>query len=331
MKTKLAFISLFLAVLLALSSFSWAATTEELMHDSLARGYVAGQEDKRAESEKYFRKAFKYGKKAGDWSGMIGAGMGILVLGKHDYAMRVLGDAAKIINKKKDWRGKIALAYVYLSLPPDLVDKDKASLCFDSARMYALEKKDWRGLVEAAKGFMELGSQDRLLASLDSAERLAKEDKSIEGMKEVAKYYKEAGETEKSQKAILMINKFKEEFKEAKLPPEWWEPAGETIAGPEKISSKIQKAERESADKEISETYKYHLELRKKEVKNKTYYLNYSNYYSYPYYHTYYSNYTYWDNYPYSTCLPTSWYYNWCSYYLGRYTCSNGFYFYTGW
>lgn len=330
MRKKLVFISLFLAVLI-LSNSSYAATTEELMHDSLARGYVAGEEDNRAESEKHFRKAFGYAKKTGNWSGMIDAGGGLLVLGKHEDAMRFFGDAAKIINKEKDWRGKIALGYIYISLPPDFVDKGKAVLYFNDARMYALEKKDWRGLVEAAKGFMEADSQDKSLASLDAAEKIAKEYKSIEGMTEVAKYYKKAGQIEKSQQAILMVNKFKEEFREAKLPPEWWKPAGETVAGPEKISSEIQKAERESADKEIEATYKYHLELRKKEKVNKTYYLNYSNYYQYPYSYTYYRNYAYWRRYPRSTCYPSYWYSNWCSYYGGHYSYRNGFYFYIGW
>ena len=322
MKKTFVLVLLFLVIQAAAA---YGATTEELMHNSLAKGYLAVKEANKKEAENNFNNAFKYAVKIENWGGMLDSGKGLLVLGNQDKAVEFFNKAEGLIKKQKDWRGAIALAYVHFSMPKRFMNESKVLLSFENAGAYAAEQKDWRGLIEVAKGFIKLGARERLLAALDSAYKIAKENKSLEGLKEIAGYYKEAGQVDKSQEAVRLFDELDDEYEEIASLPQGWEPVGETVKGPEKISAEVQAREAEKADREIKEKREYLAKLARQDEEKEGYYSDYNYYYNYPYYYQYYSDTTL------TTALPLNWLSRWADYNLVHYNYFNDSFIYVGW
>jgi len=292
---------------------SHAVDIQKLMRDSLGRGYFEASQDNRIQSKKHFRKAFDLASKLRDWSAMIDAAGGLLALGEREDATNCFDRVAKMNKRIKDWRASVSLAYNYLSFPKNLVDKDKAAQSFEDAKKYASDKKDWRGLVETAKGFYESGSKECALECLELAKGIGTEYKNYEAMAEIAYYYKKFGEPDKSQEAVKLSNGYKSQSETLATYPADFKPYGETVAAPKKIDTEAQIAERETTDKAISSKMDYLAKMAEINKKEKDYYVAYDDYYDYPYYHRFYSNY---DS---VTYLPPDWLGEWAGYHLRHY------------
>lgn len=318
-------ILLSLILTLIIAGPSYAIDIEKMMRDSMGRGYFEASQDNRIQSKKHFRKAFDLAGKLRDWSAMIDAAGGLLALGEREDAAKCFEKIAKMNKKMKDWRACVSLAYSYLSFPKNLVDKDKATQSLEDAKKYASGRKDWRGLVETAKGFYESGSKERALLCLEPAKSIGTEYKNYEAMAEIAYYYKKFDEPDKSQEAAKLSNEYKSQSETIALYPADFKPYGETIAAPKKTDTEIQIAERETTNEEISAKMDYLAKMAEINKKEKDYYAAYDDYYDYPYYHRFYSNY---DNVIY---LPPDWLCEWSNFHMRHYNLINGGYVFLGW
>jgi len=324
MKKSLIVLS-FLIFAILTAAPSYAIDLQKMMRDSMGRGYFEASQNNRIQSKKHFRKAFDLASKLRDWSGMMDAAGGLLALGERGDADEDFDKIAKMNTKMKDWRASVALAYHYLSFPKNLVDKDKAAQSFEDAKKYASDKKDWRGLVETAKGFYESGSKERALLCLELAKGIGAEYKNYEAMAEIAYYYKKFGEPDKSQEAAKLSNEYKSQSEIAAAYPADFKPYGETVAAPKKIDTEAQIAERETTNEEISSKMDYLAKMAEINKKEKDYYVAYDDYYDYPYYHRFYSNY---DN---VTYLPPDWLCEWSNFHMRHYNLIDGSYMFLGW
>ena len=261
----------------------------EKMEDALARGYLAASKNDIDEAFDNFTKSIYFAKKAKSWKGLADAGNAFSALGEPKKALSPFKLAYKIASSQKDWRGLVAISYSYASLPVNLNTQKHAFSALNLARKIASSKNDWRGLSEIRKASLRLSE-------------IAKKSGSLALYN---KYVKIAED----------LSDFK--TKDATTPPPGWNPYGESIAGPKKISPEAQIAMRKSADKDIQEDLKYQEKIKEKE--NYDYYVIYRQYYNFPYYHTYYG---YWHP------LSHSQVYTWAHRYLSRYRLINGIYIY---
>ena len=312
-------------LVLSITTSSYALDLKRSMHNALGNGYSAASAGSRIQAKKYFQKAFDLAKKLRDWSAMIDAAGGLLALGEREDAMKYFDEVGKLNKKLKDWRASVALAYNYLAFPKGLIDENRAAGSTELAKKYALEKKDWRGLIESAKLFDKLKMKDSSVESLEAAKNIGVESKNDEAMITLASYYKKAGDVKKSQEAIKLAEEYKSETQKLNVYPPDFKPYGETVAEPRKVPTDAQIAERESTDSEITAKLDYLARLEEAKKKEKEYYIAYDNYYDYPYYYRYYSIY---DS---VTYLPPDWLGNWANFYLGRYRFMDGNYVFIGW
>jgi hypothetical protein len=283
--------------------------SETKMHNALAKGYLAASKNDKPSAIDWFKKAGEFARKARSWQGCIDSAYGLLALEQNKEKVVYLFDQALAFAKRnKDWRGCVATGYGYSSLSIILNKKKDAAQAFKQAAIFSKKDGDWRGLLESGKGFFALGETSQAIDYYNAAFKIAKELESAEGLNKLADSYRKSASLQNAKECMRLAESLTP-------PPPGWEPAGETVAGPPKISPEIQRASRESADKEIAEKTKWLIEQKKAEVKRKERAKVYINYY-YPY-----VNYTYWQR------SYGPWTVNWALYRLRNYRFRNGIWY----
>ncbi len=262
------------------------------MEDALARGYLAaGRNDTRSALD-HFSKSAAYAAKAKNWKGLVDTGNAFSALGKPRRSVSPLDKARRIALSRRDWRGLVAASYSYASLPESLAVKNKAVSALKAAFKIARDKKDWRGLLEATEALHKIEKKEMLEKYLAAAKKTVLSSGSGAAAAAFAELARKTGNMELYGEYSLMAKNFGYIRKGHTPPPPGWEPYGESVAGPGKISVEAQKTMRASADKEISSKMEYlaATKANDKEREKYKYYVMYRNYYDFPYYRGFYGS-----------------------------------------
>ncbi len=313
-------ISLFILLMLTLTSPVFAKDVNlQKMEDALGRGYLAASKNDIDTAFNYFTKSLGFAKKARSWKGFIDAGNAFSALGEPKKSLAPLKNAYNIAVSQKDWRGLIAVSYSYAGLPENLGVNKKALSALNRAFKIASSRGDWRGLLEIARAFYGFGSKDKARDVLISAGKIVETSQLSSVATTLAQIARETDNMDLCDKYTKMAKDFGDFEKKYAAPPPGWEPFGESVAGPEKISIAAQIAMRQSADADMISKRKYLAEMKKKEKDTFHYYFAYRKYYDLPYYYNYYG---YWRP------LNGDQICGWANYYLSSYRLLNGVYVY---
>lgn len=324
---------LFILIFISSSSIVYCQTSKDKMDDALGKAYKASTEKKTVEAKDWFHKGMEYAKEANSWQGLIDSGYGLSTFGIPEEAKDAFDSASQIIMQKPDWHAAIALGYAYASLPKAT---DSAMQMWTRAKDWANKQKDPYGLLEAGRGFMSILKNKEAEECLDLAKNIVKEAPSENAIKALVQAYRKLGKEDKA----IECTKYQTE---TKSPPLGWTPTvGEGIRSPKTVPAGVQKAQRESIDKDIErkQAWEQEQEQLKQEEKSRREtmayqaYRDYMYYYSYPYYGIYSGVITNLnDYYIYAWTTQPVWavrtydeIHNWALWNLGRYTCINGVY-----
>lgn len=322
---KILFINTILIFFLAALSF--AQSPKESMHNSLGHAYKAAGEENLDEAKARFKEAGKFAQEAKEWSGLVDAGNGFSALGEPEEALKYFNKAFKVSEKSLDWRGCVACGYAYASLPEKL-KKDLPYKAFMKGRDIAFKKRDWRGLLETAKGINEIYAQTpnskykkAMTGVASSAYEIALEEKNVYGLRKAGNFFKAIGDYDRFKESLNAASRMEGIIKGAGDVPAGWKAYGETIATPKKIDAEIQALNSQFAEMDIQAKEEWTARQEATDKEMQTYAGCYYPYYAYPDRYYYYG---YW--YPLTSYQISTWALN----VLGNYRYINGVYVYVG-
>lgn len=259
----------------------------------LGGAYEAVQNDDNSSAVKKFESAGDLARKIQDWQGLVDAGYGLAALNETKKAHQFFQEAFTVSRTVGSWQGLVAAGYALSSLPKEMNLIPQAQTSFSIAAQFAEEDRDWRGLVEAGKGFHVIENATRANATLDKALQIAGAQEDPQAVMTVAEAFEDIGNTGKAAQARSLANEISRaqggDTRMVKTPPPGWSPTGESVRKTDEVPLEAQRLNRESVDKDISEKMEYirqQKQLASEEKRERQRlaeaYLYYSGYYDYP-------------------------------------------------
>ncbi len=181
-------------------------------------------------------------------------------------AVELMAEAEEAAASQKNWRALLEIGTGFSQMKTAELAKstyEKALVLLKEAEKSASDEGDWPALVDIGNGFAELKSAKLAKATYAKALHLLEKARDSEGLEQLARGYEEIGEEEKAEEVAALAEEVKKEEAASgkkvrrkrvhKDPPAGWSPTGKSLAEPDKISDESRrilaaKAEAKLAD-----------------------------------------------------------------------------------